>query len=198
MNQCQEQLRIIYQHIGSCTILLTSVAVSIHGTGILVAALANPLQVFSTVSTVVIVLFYFTYFLADIFDCYEDMFNVSLLSNYRDKRRQVLFLVLRILTHVLVFAFFCLFSYTYLTAIIFIGGDNSGVISSIANVLPIILLTFFTWLSKHELQKFVKFESSNRSIDTTVNSSFDIITISSTDGSTDTTANSSLDIADIP
>ena len=39
--------------------------------------------------------------------------------------------------------------------------------------LHIILLTFFTWLSKHELQNFVKFESSSNSIDTTAKSSFE-------------------------
>ena len=156
-NRCQGKAILFYQFIGSFTILLTSVAVSIHGTGIVIAALANPLQVFSTVSTVVVAIFYCTYAFADIYDRYEDMYNATPLSNYR-KNKSPLFLIFRGLTHVLVLVFFCLFSYTYLTAVIFIGGDNSGVVSSIAKVLPIILLTFFTWLSKHELQKFVKFE----------------------------------------
>ena len=172
INYSQGKAILIYQFIGSFTILLTSMAVSIHGTGIVIAALANPLQVFSTVATFVVAVFYLTYAFADIYDCYEDMFNASSLSNYRKNKSQ-LFLIFRGLTHVLVLIFFCLFSYTYLTAVIFIGGDNSGVVSSIAKVLPIILLTFFTWLSKHELQKFVNFESSSNSVDTTTNSSFE-------------------------
>ena len=173
-NHSQGKAILFYQFIGSFTILLASVAVSIHGTGIVIAALANPLQVFSTVATVVIAIFYCTYAFADIYDHYEDMYNATPLSNYRKNKSQ-LFLIFRGLTHVLVLVFFCLFSYTYLTAVIFIGGDNSGVVSSIAKVLPILLLTFFTWLSKHELQKFLKFESSSSSIDTTVNSSFETL-----------------------
>ena len=172
-NYTQGKAILFYQFIGSFTILLTSVAVSIHGTGIVIAALANPLQVFSTVATFVVAVFYCTYAFADIYDCYEDMFNVSPFSNWKNKSQ--LYLIFRGLTHVLVLIFFCLFSYTYLTAVIFIGGDNNGVISSIAKVLPIILLTFFTWLSKHELQKFVNFESSRNSIDTTTNSSFETL-----------------------
>ena len=169
LNQCQKIAIIFYQWIGSFAILLTSVAVSIHGIGIIVAALANPLQVFSSVATFVVGLFYLTYAFADVYDHYEDMFDVSPLPNYRS---QVFLFISRILTHVLVFLFFLLFSYTYLTAVIFIGGDNSGVVSSIANILPIILLTFFTWLSKHELQKFINFESSSSSNDLTENPSF--------------------------
>ena len=175
-NYSQGKAILFYQFIGSFTILLTSVAVSIHGTGIVIAALANPLQVFSTVAIFVVTVFYCTYAFADIYDHYEDMFNASPLSYYRMNKSQ-LFLIFRGLTHVLVLIFFCLFSYTYLTAVIFVGGDNSGVISSIAKVLPIILLTFFTWLSKHELQKFVNFQSSSNSIDTTTNSSFETLEI---------------------
>ena len=170
-NYTQGKAILFYQFIGSFTILLTSVAVSIHGTGIVIAALANPLQVFSAVATFVVVAFYCTYAFADIYDHYEDMCDVSPLSNYRNNR-SLLFLIFRGLTHILVLLFFCLFSYTYLTAVIFIGGSNVGVISSIANVLPIILLTIFTWLSKHELQNFVKLESSTNSIDTTENLNF--------------------------
>ena len=173
-NYTQGKAILFYQFIGSFTILLTSVAVSFHGTGIVIAALANPLQVFSTVATFVVAVFYLTYAFADIYDCYEDMFNASPLSNYK-KNKSLLFLIFRGLTHILVLIFFCLFSYTYLTAVIFIGGDNSGVISSIANLLPIILLTFITWLSKHELQKFVNFQSSSNNIDTATISSFEIL-----------------------
>ena len=156
---------LFYQFIGSFTILLTSLAVSFHGTGIVIAALANPLQVFSTLATFAVVAFYLTYAFADIYDCYEDMFNASPLSNCSS---EVLFFILRLLTHALVVLLFILFSYTYLTAVIFIGGNKIGVVSSIANVLPLILLTIFTWLSKHEVQKFVKFESSGTSIDTLI------------------------------
>ena len=85
-NQSQGKAIIIfYQFIGSLTILLASVAVSILGTGIVIAALANPLQVFSTVSTVVIALFYLTYAFADIYDHFEDEFNVSSPSNIRSR-----------------------------------------------------------------------------------------------------------------
>ena len=154
LNQCQKNAIIFYQWIGSFAILFTSVVVSIHGAGIVIAALANPLQVLSAVATGVVALFYLTYAFADIYDHYEDMFNVFY-------RSQILFFILRLLTHALVILFFLLFSYTYLTAVIFVAGGNSGVVSSIANVLPIILLTFFTWLSKRELQKFVNFESSS-------------------------------------
>ena len=155
LNQCQKNAIIFYQWIGSFAILFTSaVVVSIHGTGIVIAALANPLQVLSTVATFVVALFYLTYAFADIYDHYEDMFNVFYKS-------QVLFFIFRGVTHALVILFVILFSYTYSTAVIFIAGGNSGVVSSIANILPIILLTFFTWLSKRELQKFVNFDSSS-------------------------------------
>ena len=164
-NHTQGKAILFYQFIGSFTILLTSLAVSFHGTGIVIAALANPLQVFSTLATFVVVAFYLTYAFADIYDHYEDMFNASPLSNCSS---EVLFFMLRLLTHALVVLLFILFSYTYLTAVIFIGGNKIGVVSSIANVLPLILLTIFTWLSKHEVQKFVKFESSGTSIDTLI------------------------------
>ena len=167
-NRCEGKAVIFYQFIGSLTILLSSVAFCIHGIGIVIAALANPLQVFSTVSTVVIALFYVTYAFADIYDCYEDCFCVPPLPN---SRNPVFFFILRLPTHAFALLFFSLFSYTYLTAVIFIGIDNSGIVNSIANLFPILLLTFITWLSKHELQKFVNFESSSSSIDTTVNSS---------------------------
>ena len=160
-NQCQEDAKFVYHLIGSFAILFTSFVVSIHGTGIVIAALANPLQVISTVATGVVALFYLTYAFADVYDHCEDMFDVSPLPNCRS---QVLFFILRLLTHVLVLLFYVLFSYMYISDVIFISGGNSVVISSIANVLPIILLTFFTWLSKNELQKFVKFESSDSSL----------------------------------
>ena len=154
-NNTQGKAILFYQFIGSFTILLTSLAVSFHGIGIVTAALVNPLQVFSTLATFVVVAFYITYAFADIYDHYEDMFNASLLSNCRS---EVLIFILRLLTHALVVLLFILFSYTYLTAVIFIGGNKIDVISSIANVLPLILLTIFTWLSKREVQKFVKFD----------------------------------------
>ena len=149
-NRCQGNAIIFYQFIGSLTILLASVAVTIHGIGIVIAAYANPLQVFSTVATVFVALFYLTYTFADIYDHYEDM------SNTRSR------VILRLLIHTFVLLFFFLFSYIYLTAVIFTDGDNIGIINFIANLLPIILLTFITWLSKHELQKFVNFKSSDR------------------------------------
>ena len=162
-NHCEGKAVIFYQFIGSLTILLSSVAFCIHGIGIVIAALANPLQVFSTVSTVVIALFYLTYAFADIYDCYEDLFCVHPLPNYRSR---VFSFILRLPTHAFALLFFLLFSYTYLTAVIFIGADNSGIVNSISNFFPILLLTFITWLSKHELQKFVNFESSGSSMDT--------------------------------
>ena len=165
-NQYRENAKIVYHLIGSFAILFTSFVVSIHGTGIVIAALANPLQVISTVATGVVALFYLTYAFADVYDHCEDMFDVSPLPNCRS---QVLFFILRLLTHVLVLLFYVLFSYMYISDVIFISGGNSVVISSIANVLPIILLTFFIWLSKNELQKFVKFESSDSYNDTTEN-----------------------------
>ena len=168
LNYTQGKAILFYQFIGSFTILLTSVAVSFHGTGIVIAALANPLQVFSAVATFVVAVFYLTYAFADIYDCYEDMFNASPLSNFRS---EVLLFILRLLTHVLVILLIVLFSYTYLTAVIFVGGNNIGVIGSIANLLPIILLTFITWLYKHELQKFFKIKPSSSS-DKTENPSF--------------------------
>ena len=88
-----------------------------------------------------------------IYDHYEDIFSSTALSNYRKNKSQ-LFLIFRGLTHVLVLSFFVSF-HIHIKQLLFllVHGDNSGVISSIANVLPIILFAFFTWLSKHELQK---------------------------------------------
>ena len=157
----QGKAELFYQFIGSLTILLASVAVTIHGIGIVIAAFTNPLQVFSTVSTVVVAVFYFTYMFADIYDHYEDIFNAS------NTRGGVPFLVLRLLTHTFVLLFFFLFSYIYLTAVIFIDGDDIGIVNLIANAFPILLVTFCAWLSKHELQKFFNFEPSCSSIDKT-------------------------------
>ena len=164
-NLCQKIAIIFYQWIGSFAILFTSVVVSIHGTGIVIAALTNPLQVLSTVSTGVVGLFYLTYGFADIYDHYEDMFDVSPLPNCRSQVIFFIWFIFRVLTHVFVLLFYCLLSYIFLTDVIFISGSNIGLISSIANILPFILLTFLTWFSKHELQKFVMFESSSSSND---------------------------------
>ena len=170
-NDSQGKAELFYQFVGSLTILLASVAFCIHGTGIVIGALANPLQVFSTVSTVVVAIFYCTYTFADIYDHYEDIFNVPFFPNCSSTGR-VPFFILRLLTHAFVLLFFFLFSYIYLTAVIFIDGDNIGIVNFIANFFPIILLTFITWLSKQELQKFVNFESSASTIDTNESSSF--------------------------
>ena len=68
---------------------------------------------------------------------WETLFMLLVLSK---KKKNLLFLIFHGLTHIVVLLLFCLFSYKYLTAVIFIGGNNIDVISSIANVLPLILL----------------------------------------------------------
>ena len=168
LNYIQGNVILFYQFIGSFTILLTSVAVSFHGTGIVIAALANPLQVFSAVATIVVNVFYLTYAYADIYDSYEDMFKTLPLPNFRS---EVLFFILRLPTHVLVILLIVLFSYTYITDVIFVGSNNFGVIGFIANLLPIILVTFITWLYKNELQNYFKIKSSSNS-NTAENPSF--------------------------
>ena len=169
-NDSQGKAELFYQFIGSLTILLASLAFSIHGTGIVIGALANPLKVFTTIATFFVALFYLTYAFADIYDHYEDIFNVPFLPNC-GSTGQVSFLIFRALTHILVLLFLFLFSYIYLTAVIFIDGDNIGIVNFVANFFPIILLTFITWLSKQELQKFFNFESSATTIDTNESSS---------------------------
>ena len=51
-------------------------------------------------------------------------------------------------------AFSILFGVTYLNIILFVGPDQTGVVSGLAQLLPALLITFIGWLIKKEYDKF--------------------------------------------
>ena len=127
------------------TELLAMLALGFHGCGIILAVLVNPVQTFATmVLSIMIILFFF-------FNCiyiYEKGENIEHCSDYFE-------IILRIVLCIIFVTFLALFGNIYLNVILFAGAEKSGVVSSLAQIFPAILLTFIGWLIKKEYDNFV-------------------------------------------
>ena len=127
------------------TELLTMLVLSFHGCGIILAVLVNPVQTFATMALSIMIILFF------LFNCiylYEKGENIVQCRDYFE-------IILRIVLCIIFVTFFTLFGNTYLNVILFAGTEKSGVVSSLAQIFPAILLTFMAWLVKKEYDNFI-------------------------------------------
>ena len=136
---------VFFQFFIVITGLLTMLALSFHGCGIILAVLVNPVQTFATmVLSIMIIL----YFLSNCTYIYEMGENIVQCSDYFK-------IILRIVLCIIFVTFLVIFGSIYLNVILFTGTEHSGVVSSLAQIFPAILLTFMGWLVKKEYDNFI-------------------------------------------
>ena len=127
------------------TELLAMVLLGFHGCGIILAVLVNPVQVFATMALSIMIILFF------LFNCtyiYEEVENMKQCSDW-------FLIVLKVVLCLIFVTFLILFGGIYLNAILFAGTEKSGVLSSLAQAFPAILLTFIGWLVKKEYDNFI-------------------------------------------
>ena len=136
---------VFFQFLFVMTELLAMLVFSFHGCGIILAVLANPIQVFATmVLSIMIILFF-------LFNCtyiYEKGERIVQCSDYFE-------IILRIVLCIIFITFLAMFGNIYLNVILFAGTEHSGVVSSLGQIFPAILLTFMGWLVKKQYDNFV-------------------------------------------
>ena len=136
---------VFFQFLFVMTGLLTMLALSFHGCGIILAVLVYPIQTFATMVFSVMIILYF------LFNCtyiYEMSENIEQCSDYFK-------IILRIVQCIIFVTFLVIFGRIYLNVILFAGTEKSGVVSSLAQIFPAILLTFMGWLVKKEYDNFI-------------------------------------------
>ena len=149
--KCFKIFSIINQIIAVTIILVSTTAISFHTCGIILAIVANPVQVIASVAIYLLVV------LCGVFACafiYERTEEILVDNKYYGKAARIR-LIFQIIVFACMIAFIVLFGYTYFSVILFIGDDN-GFIVSFAKIFPIILLAIITWLMKKELQKYTR------------------------------------------
>ena len=169
---CQSVMSIICQFLAVIVILVSFKAISFHSCGVILAILVNPVQVIATVTIYLLVALCGIFASAFIYEKTEEI-----LRDGKHGKTPRIRLIFQILVFVCIMIFIVLFGYTYLTVILFIGDDNIGVISSVAKVFPLILLTAITWVMKKELQKFAGSDNSPSTLLPTTSRSYDVDTL---------------------
>lgn len=150
---------LLFQFIAVTSLLSFSSLSTLHGCGIVLALLAHPVQVFSMAVLIFTMALSFMLLLTFVFEDFE-------LSCKTDASIAVTVckLIVRVLLSVSVVAFLYLFGTTYLNVVLFVGNDSTGVVDSLAQIFPALLLSFLGWVIKKEYDNFVKHEKDSVSI----------------------------------
>ena len=172
---------VIFHFLFVMTELLTMVLLGFHGCGIILAVLVNPVQVFATTALSIMIILFFLFKCTYIYEKGENMKqcsdcenmkqcsdceNMKQCSGYKNMKQccGCFVIILKIVLCFSFVAFLALFGNIYLNVILFAGTEKSGVLSSLAQIFPAILLTFIGWLVKKEYDNFtgknVEFELS--------------------------------------
>ena len=128
------------------TELLAMSVLSVHGRGIILAVLVNPVQTFATMVLSIMIVLFFLFNCTYIYEKGEFIVHCS---------RDYFEIILRIVLCFIFVTFLALFGNIYLNVVIFAGTENSGVVSSLAQIFPAILLTLMAWLVKKEYDNFI-------------------------------------------
>ena len=147
------QVMAVFILLGSITLL------SFHACGVILAILANPIQVISNVAIYMIVALCTVFAFAYIFERTEEI-----LADEMHGKTPKIHLLCQILVFICLILFIVCFGYTYLNVILFIGDDSTGFISSFAKVLPLLVLTGISWIMKNELQKYTANDTESSSV----------------------------------
>ena len=145
---------VIFHFLFVVTELLTMLVLSVHGCGIILAVLVNPVQVFATMALSIMIILFFLFKCTYIYEKGENMKQCCGCEGM--KQCCGCFLIISKVVMCLSFVtFLILFGDIYLNAILFAGTEKSGVLSSLAQIFPAILLTFIGWLVKKEYDNFI-------------------------------------------
>ena len=146
---CANITLLVWQMIAVLIILTALSLLSFHACGVILAILANPIQVISNVAIYMIVTLCTIFSFAYIFEHTEEI-----LAGETHGKAPKIHLLCEILVFICLILFIVCFGYTYLNVILFIGDDNTGFIASFAKLLPLLVLTGVSWVMKNELNKY--------------------------------------------
>ena len=155
---CANIALLVWQVMAVFTILSAITLLSFHACGVILAILANPIQVISNVAVYITVALCTVLAFAYIFERTEE-----LLADEIHGKTPIIHLLCQIVVFICIILFIVCFGYTYLNVILFIGDDNAGFIYSITKLLPLLVLTGISWVMKNELKKYTANNTESRS-----------------------------------
>ena len=150
-SKCHKYFTHIMQFLAILSFMLSALLLPIFVFGMILGLLVHPLRIVSMVVVTITIVIVFIWYLSYTFKQY----------NTSKRSKSCVIFTARLFILILLCLFIVMFSFIYLSVILFTGPDETRVLNQLAEFFPALLLALISWIVKKQYEKFQNKTSAN-------------------------------------